>query len=160
MRRQAGGEVRRQLPLTLGDTAALEYDGRRLSSNDVVCQLHGASDGTCPCPIGTRVGGACWLFGAVNESCTTVCAGQGATVDAATTTYAGSGGTDQHCLDVLDAVGAGPGNFPFFSGNCSIASECILAVAGPDSQRARCQDVPPNPGTSSPFHRRVCACTP
>jgi hypothetical protein len=111
-----------------------------------------------PCAAGTRVGAACWLFGTTGQSCTTVCTSQGLSVDPATTSYSGSTGTDDHCNAVLDALAAGPGNLPFVTTDCGVADECILAVSGLDTQRARCTHTPTDPGASSPYHRRACAC--
>lgn len=110
------------------------------------------------CPAGVRVGPACWLFGTLGQSCATVCAGAGLVTDPATSTYAGSGGTDGQCNEVLDALGAVPGNLPFVVTSCSVADECMLAIGGGDTQRARCLDLPIDPNASSPFHRRTCAC--
>jgi hypothetical protein len=108
--------------------------------------------------VGTRVGPACWLFGALGQSCTAVCAAQSLTTDPATTTYAGSQGTDGQCMAVLDALGTVAGNLPFVTTSCGVADECMLAIGGSDSQRARCTDTPADPDASSSFHRRACAC--
>jgi hypothetical protein len=141
---------------TNGDTEKLEIKVDAFV-DDVACKLAGPGSSTC-CTAGTRIGPGCWQLGAVSQSCVDVCTATGQIYDPATSSYAGSGGTDVHCNAVLDALGAGPGTFPYVNTTCGVASECILAVAGPDSQRARCNDTPEDPSASNGFHRRACAC--
>jgi alpha-tubulin suppressor-like RCC1 family protein len=111
------------------------------------------------CSAGARAGGDCWFFGSLGQSCANLCFVNGLSYDPATTAYAGSSGTNAHCNQVLDALGADPGNLPFVATSCGVSNECILAVGGSDTQRARCLDTPANEMASWPSHHRACACT-
>jgi len=54
---------------------------------------------------GAVVGGTCWHLGTDDQSCTQVCAAFGQVYDPLTASYAGSAGTDEHCQEVLSALG-------------------------------------------------------
>lgn len=61
-----------------------------------------------PTPVtcgGVSVAGYCWYFGALAQSCNTVCANHGS-CNAAGITYAGAQGTAANCRTVLNAIGA------------------------------------------------------
>jgi len=103
---------------------------------------------------GERVGGFCWFLGAEDESCDTVCAGEGLVYDSATATYAGNAGTNAHCEAVVNALGfPGPLDVPDLA--CGDGYGCIVNSA---DATLRCATPAPVGSASAPMTRRVCAC--
>jgi hypothetical protein len=105
------------------------------------------------CQAGVDVGGACWFLGETGQSCTEVCDGVGFPYDEATRTYAGSEGTDEHCEQVLAALGAlGAPPFPI---DCSPDGlGCVRESGSQDS--FRCTD--PTTADAGDSGMRACAC--
>jgi hypothetical protein len=105
------------------------------------------------CQAGVAVGGACWFLGESGQSCTEVCEGVGFPYDEATRTYAGSDGTNEHCGEVLDALGALAS--PPFAIDCSPDGlGCVRESGSQDS--FRCTD--PTTADAGESGRRACAC--
>jgi hypothetical protein len=98
------------------------------------------------------IGGACWLLGAVGQSCDAVCTAQGLTYDTATSTYAGSSGSAANCLAVLTALSAGSGSI--IDTGCSDGFGCLAQGA----TRVRCVNPATNSTAAGPSIQRACAC--
>jgi hypothetical protein len=98
---------------------------------------------------GVLVGGYCWYVGEANGSCTDACALHGGCSLAGTRDYAGSGGTDEHCVAVLYALGYGDfphqsyanndlgchfawGSYTYWATAYETTCEADMTVSGPD----------------------------
>lgn len=133
-------------PLITGTrvTAAEYFD------DTVSTMRYTAATGGGPCS-GTVVGGFCWYFGAVGQSCDTVCTTRGG-YNAATHSYAGSGGTIANCQSVMTALGGTGtvGNNPGSRLGCAWMDAINVyqwtSPMGTDG------------ATSHPSWRRACAC--
>lgn len=99
---------------------------------------------------GVEVGGYCWYLGAEGKNCDQVCVSHGGYHEA-TRTYAGSDGTDNNCIQVLDALGAPDGEFRTQSGY----EGCYQFEFEGKSYRRRAL-YPTNSWASG--YRRACAC--
>jgi hypothetical protein len=112
------------------------------------------------CPAGTMADGAseaCWLLGALGESCDTACANVGLVYDPATAEHAGdnaSGGTLGNCLNILRMLDAdndgSSGDQP-----CGNPVGCAWMTG---AQHFRCNTVPSTADASDPTIQRACAC--
>ena len=74
---------------------------------------------------GVSLSGYCWYFGTKGQSCDDVCAPHGGYHDA-TRFYAGSGGSNSHCVEVLDALGSPTGAGSLRNDDVSAAGCCYL----------------------------------
>lgn len=110
------------------------------------CKYDTSACVSCP---GTAVGGACWYLGGPNQNCDTVCASHGMVYAEATKTYAGSAGTNVHCEEVLQALGAG-------SSSATTANGSGLGCWASGSFRVR--DLNPTLSSVSANLNRACAC--
>jgi hypothetical protein len=116
-----------------------------------------------PC-AGTSVGGACWYYGDIGESCEVVCALYGG-YDEATRTYAGSDGTDSNCSQVLDALGALPdtdGQLTTYTEGQGLGCHVWVIALGTEGVRAQwyrsLASTTPEAASADPWVRRACAC--
>ncbi len=125
----------------------------------VASQLLNGIPGACKCQIceagGVPVGGACWYFGASNESCDTTCAAAGLVYDDSTLVYAGSAGASfAQCDQVLSALGAPATTFG--DGTCANALGCFYQNAG--AGRVRCTSPDTTSSGVTLTGQRACAC--
>lgn len=104
--------------------------------------------------VGTSVGGYCWYYSTLGQSCTTVCSTHGG-YDSATESYAGMAGSDNNCNAVLTALGEA--NLNYIAGACAVGAGCFYDSVGLNS-RARCIDTPATAAYSHSNYRRACAC--
>jgi hypothetical protein len=138
-----------------GDCTGDVLDCAALGAEAETCRDSAAAP-TCADFGGVDVGGFCWFLGALGAHCNATCAAAGGlTYDVATGDYAGSGGTDQQCVDVLDALGVAAG--PLLT-----TDTCVVGAGCADEpgivSRIRCT-VPPTDSTASfPGVNRACAC--
>lgn len=108
---------------------------------------------------GIEVGGSCWFWAFTQQSCDEACASACLSYDPSTKSYAGSDGTDQSCIQVLDALGAPDAEFS--SGSCSLGYGCYYVPAirpGHSPRRTRCTEPPTTSAASYFFGPRACAC--
>jgi hypothetical protein len=112
------------------------------------------------CAGGVEVGGSCWYYGALGQSCTTVCSNAGKSYSAATESYAGSAGTDAQCGAVLDAIGGGGTGDADQVSDCGFNLGCYWSPpgGGGDNMRGRCTNIAATAGGSWALANRACAC--
>ena len=156
--------------LTCGDdtvnVAGEQCDGADLDGYSCLSLGHTAGtlacDGSCDFDTsgcnsctGASVGGACWFYGGLGESCDTACANQGLLYDDATASYAGyPGGNLSNCYTVMDALGAGLPNGGDLQ--CFTANGCTANI--PVNIRFRCITTPTTSDSADAQNRRACAC--
>ena len=116
-----------------------------------------------PCD-GASVGGACWYYGEIGDSCEVVCAPHGG-YDEATRTYAGSAGTDSQCTQVLQALEAladTDGLLTVYTEDQGLGChvwEIALGTEGLQAQWYRSlTPTTPQAASADPWMRRACAC--
>jgi hypothetical protein len=120
-----------------------------ICDSDVEGTVRYTGGGTICVAGGIEVGGHCWYFGSLGQSCTQVCSGIGA-YSAETLTYAGSGGTNANCTAVLDALGA-PG-----SGMTTGTGAYGCAYSTSNNRRRYTSST--TEGAATGTVRRACAC--
>ncbi len=113
---------------------------------------------------GMAIGGFCWYYGAIGESCEAVCAPHGS-YNEATKSYAGSEGTDSQCMQVLETLGA----LSDADGQLTVSTEAqgfgchVWEIAlGTEGLRAQWyRSLTPTTAeaaSADPWIRRACAC--
>lgn len=105
----ASGTIVNGQTLAVRLTSASTGSTTRTASIDVGGVTDSWSVTTVAAPTcgGAEVGGYCWYYGAMGQSCAVACASVSLTCDeTATRNYAGSAGTNANCQAVLDALGA------------------------------------------------------
>ena len=102
---------------------------------------------------GSSVGGYCWYYAAVSESCDTVCSSRGGCNLAGTKDYAGSAGTNANCGAVMSALGNTGAVYAVTDSSpgigCYVSQFNTEAVGRVSSTTTTCGDV---------FGHRACAC--
>jgi len=105
---------------------------------------------TIPAACEATTGGFCWFLGAPGADCNATCSAAGRSYDTATGTYAGSGGTDQNCMDVMQALGV---SGSFFTVNLD-GQGCANSPLGFFAR----DTFPTSPTASETSTERACAC--
>lgn len=113
---------------------------------------------------GVVVGGACWYYGGIGESCKDVCALHGG-YDEFTRTYAGSAGTDSQCTQVLEALEAlsdTDGQLTVYTEEQGLGCHVWEIALGTEGVRAQwyrsLTPTTPEAASADPWMRRACAC--
>jgi hypothetical protein len=107
--------------------------------------------GTFTCN-GTVVGDACWYLSEENTSCDDICDLHGG-FDVATQDYAGSDGTDAHCTEVLEALGASGGTvLPLYDSGAGVGCMTYFDL------RYRISDTATTADATYSGAQRACAC--
>lgn len=117
-----------------------------------------------PCQLdgGVEVGGFCWFFGALDQSCNRTCGDAGRRYDSATHTFAGGAGTDAQCIEVLSALHEAGKGVPADGNLTGRRISSSLCGSRPScSSGAACWNRfigPERPGWSLSTLRFACAC--
>jgi len=113
---------------------------------------------------GTSVGGACWYYGDIGDSCEVVCASHGG-YDETTRTYAGSAGTDSQCIQVLEALGTlsdADEQLTTYTEDQGLGCHVWVIALGTEGTRAQwyrsLTPTTPEAASADPWIRRACAC--
>jgi hypothetical protein len=107
---------------------------------------------------GVMVGGYCWYVSAMDASCTAACAAHGGCDPAGTRDYAGSGGSDAHCVAVLEALGYGGYPHQDFSNNDLGCHFAWLSYTYWSTEDETTCEAAPFIGETDPSVYRMCAC--
>lgn len=113
---------------------------------------------------GVAVGGACWYYGEIGDSCDDVCALHGG-YDDRTRTYAGSAGTDSQCMQVLEALQVledTDGQLTVYSEDQGLGCHVWEIALGTEGLRAQWNrsltPTTPQAASADPWMRRACVC--
>lgn len=107
-----------------------------------------------PCCLATSYGGYCYRYGAVGQSCTTVCASYGG-YDAAGTNA--SNVSNASCKNLMDALDIGEDGTVVTEELFSTNLGCYVDTGQADTYRVRSANTP-TAGASTGAVRRVCSC--
>jgi len=107
---------------------------------------------------GVSVGGYCWYYGDLGDSCDTTCTGNGGCDLVGTRDYSGSGGNLTQCVAVLDALGRGVGLFPDSDFALGAGLGCDFYNDAGDTYRERDTGATTPCSASDGGSRRACAC--
>ena len=122
-----------------GDAGGTTTDDDGVDGGEVFC-------------AGAIAGGHCWYLGDEQGSCEDACAAHGGFEDA-TVGFAGSDGTDEHCAEVLDALGAsGSSVYPLMETGAGIGCASLSGA------RYRVADETTTAEATYFLARRACAC--
>ena len=127
-------------------------DGDGGTDGDTDSDTGGDADGGEASCDGAVVGEACWYLGAEDGSCEDTCAAHGG-FDVATQYYAGSDGTDAHCTEVLEALGATGGTvLPLYDSGTGVGCVTYFGL------RYRISDAATTADATYAGAQRACAC--